>query len=59
MTRPGRMYATPDTNGQVIKSLDAGTMLYPTGEKRDVLWEVTDELGAKGWVSSLLFHLAR
>lgn len=59
MTRPGRMYATPDTNGQVIKSLDAGTMLYPTGEKRDVLWEVTDELGAKGWVSSLLFQLAR
>ena len=59
MTRPGRMYATPDTSGQVVKSLDAGTMLYPTGEKRDVLWEVTDELGAKGWVSSLLFQLAR
>jgi len=59
MTRPGRMYATPDTNGQVIKALEAGTMLYPTGEKRDVLWEVTDELGAKGWVSSLLFQLAR
>ncbi len=59
MIRPGRMYATPDTNGQVVKSLEAGTMLYPTGEKRDVLWEVTDELGAKGWVSSLLFQLAR
>ena len=59
MSRPGRMYATPDTNGQVVKSLDSGTMLYPTGEKRDVLWEVTDELGAKGWVSSLLFQLAR
>ena len=59
MTRPGRMYATPDTSGQVVKSLDAGTMLYPTGEKRDVLWEVTDELGAKGWVSSLLFELAK
>jgi curli biogenesis system outer membrane secretion channel CsgG len=59
MTRPGRMYATPDTNGQVVKSLEPGTMLYPTGQKRDVLWEVTDELGAKGWVSSLLFQLAR
>ena len=59
MNRPGRMYATPDTNGQVVKSLEPGTMLYPTGEKRDVLWEVTDELGAKGWVSSLLFELAR
>jgi len=59
MNRPGRMYVTPDTNGQVVKSLEPGTMLYPTGEKRDVLWEVTDELGAKGWVSSLLFQLAR
>ena len=59
MTKPGRMYATSDTNGQVIKALEPGTMLYPTGEKRDVLWEVTDELGTKGWVSSLLFQLAR
>ena len=59
MTRPGRMYATPDTKGQVVKSIEPGAMLYPTGEQRDVLWEVTDELGAKGWVSSLLFELAR
>jgi curli biogenesis system outer membrane secretion channel CsgG len=59
MAKPGRMYATPDTNGQVVKSLEPGTMLYPTGEKHDVLWEVTDELGTKGWVSSLLFQLAR
>jgi curli biogenesis system outer membrane secretion channel CsgG len=59
MNKPGRMYATPDTTGQVIKPLDPGTMLYPTGQKQDVLWEVTDELGAKGWVSSLLFQLAQ
>lgn len=59
MNKPGHMYATPDIGGQVVKSLDPGTMLYPTGQKHDVLWEVTDELGTKGWVSSLLFHLAR
>ena len=59
MNKPGRMYATPDTNGAVVKSLEPGTMLYPTGQKHDPLWEVTDELGAKGWVSSLLFQLAR
>jgi hypothetical protein len=41
MARPGRMYATPDTNGQVVKSLEPGTMLYPTGEKRDVPHHVT------------------
>src|SRR5207247_2482962 len=39
MNRPGRMYATPDTGGHVIKSLEPGTMLYPTGQKQDVLWE--------------------
>jgi curli biogenesis system outer membrane secretion channel CsgG len=59
MNKPGRMYATPDTNGEVVKSLEPGTMLYPTGQKHDLLWEVTDELGEKGWVSSLLFQLAR
>jgi len=59
MNRPGRMYAAPDTNGQVVKSLESGTMLYPTGRKQDVLWEVSDELGTTGWVSSLLFQLAR
>jgi curli biogenesis system outer membrane secretion channel CsgG len=59
MVKPGRMYATPDTSGKVIKTLDPGIMLYPTGEKQDQLWEVTDELGTKGWVSSLLFELTR
>jgi hypothetical protein len=59
MNKAGHMYATPDISGQVVKSLEPGTMLYPTGQKRDVLWEVTDELGTKGWVSSLLFQLAR
>jgi curli biogenesis system outer membrane secretion channel CsgG len=59
MNRPGRMYAGPDTNGPVVKTLESGTLLYPTGQKRDPLWEVTDELGATGWVSSLLFQQAR
>jgi len=59
MNKPGRMYAGPDTNGRVVKTLEIDTMLYPTGQKQDVLWEVTDELGTKGWVSSLLFQLAR
>jgi len=59
MNRPGRMYATADPNGRVIKPIESGAMLYPTGQKEDVMWEVTDELGAKGWVSSLSFQLAR
>jgi hypothetical protein len=34
-------------------------LLYPTGNKQGVMWEVEDELGNTGWVSSLLVDLAR
>lgn len=34
-------------------------MLYPTGEKDGIWWQVPDELGNEGWVSSALFGLAR
>jgi hypothetical protein len=33
--------------------------LYPTGEKDGIWWEVSDELGNKGWVPSPLFGLAK
>lgn len=59
MAKPGRMYASGDGKGKVVRTLDPGMMLYPTGQKQDVMWEVEDELGNKGWVSSLLFQLAK
>ena len=59
MTRPGRMYATSNTEGAVVRTVSVGMMLYPTGAKDGVMWEVEDELGNKGWVSSLLFELAK
>lgn len=59
MAKPGRMYADAGASGKVVRTLDPGMMLYPTGEKKDVMWEVSDELGNKGWVSSLLFQLAK
>jgi hypothetical protein len=43
----------------VVRTLDPGMMLYPTGEKKEIMWEVEDELGNKGWVSSVLFGLAK
>jgi hypothetical protein len=43
----------------VVRTLDPGTMLYPTGQKQEIMWEVEDELGNKGWVSSVLFGLAK
>lgn len=59
MTRAGHMYTTSSTKSAVIKTLSAGTMLYPTGNKDGVMWEVKDELGVQGWVSSNLFQLAK
>ncbi|MBS0376085.1 MAG: peptidoglycan-binding protein [Proteobacteria bacterium] len=59
MAKPGRMYASADGKGKVVRTLDPGMMLYPTGQKQDVMWEVEDELGNKGWVSSVLFQLAK
>jgi curli biogenesis system outer membrane secretion channel CsgG len=50
LTRPSRMFATPSLKGKLVKTLDAGAILYPTGNKQDGFWEVEDELGTKGWV---------
>lgn len=58
MTRPGRLFTTPKGT-KVVRALDPGMLLYPTGNKEGMMWEVEDELGNKGWVSSSLFELAR
>jgi curli biogenesis system outer membrane secretion channel CsgG len=59
MSRPGRLYEKPDTKSQLVRPLDAGMLLYPTGNKSGVWWEVKDELGNQGWVSSLSIALAK
>lgn len=59
MSKPGRMYAGPDIKSTVVRDLDPGTILYPTGEKQEIFWQVSDELGNEGWVPSTLFQLAR
>jgi hypothetical protein len=42
-----------------LRELDPGMLLYPTGDKQGVWWRVSDELGNEGWVSSVLFQLAK
>jgi hypothetical protein len=59
MSRAGRMYASASDKSKVVRPLDAGMMLYPTGNKEGVWWEVKDELGNQGWVSSLSIALAK
>jgi hypothetical protein len=47
------------TKGKVLRTLDPGMTLFATGEKTEMIWEGEDELGNKGWVSSVLFELAK
>jgi len=53
------MYASASPKSAVVRPLDPGMMLYPTGQKDGPMWEAEDELGNKGWVSSLLFQLSK
>ena len=59
MSKPGRMYESPDLKAKVVRDLDPGAMLYPSGEKNGIWWKVSDELGNEGWVPSTLFNLAK
>src|ERR1700693_5985731 len=58
MAKPGKMYANSDLKSAVVRDLDPGMMLYPTGDKMGVWWKVTDELGNAGWVVSTNFKPA-
>ena len=57
VNKPARLFTTP-AGVKVVRSLEVGMMLYPTGTKDGVMWEVEDELGNKGWVSSTLLELS-
>jgi len=57
--KPARMLANPDGSGEAVRSLDVGMLLYPTGNKENLMWEVEDELGNRGWVNSTMFQLAK
>ena len=59
MRQPGRLLGNADGSGAALRDLNPGDMLYPTGTKLGAMWEVDDELGNRGWVSSNLLELAR
>jgi curli biogenesis system outer membrane secretion channel CsgG len=59
MAKPGKMYEEANNKSMVVRDLDAGMTLYPTGEKDGIWWKVSDELGNEGWVPSPLFNLAK
>jgi len=59
VTRPTRMYQSASTQSTLVRPLDIGARLYPTGAKDGLMWEVKDDLGNQGWVSSITFDLAK
>lgn len=59
MSKSGKLYAESNLKSTIVRELDAGMTLYPTGDKMGVWWKVTDEVGNEGWVVSTNFQLAR
>lgn len=48
--RATNLRATPAAAGKLIRALDPGMSVYPTGNKQDAWWEVADENDNVGWV---------
>lgn len=59
VTKAARLLANSKGTGKAVRSLDPGMMLYPTGNKDGLMWEVEDELGNKGWVNSTSIELSK
>lgn len=53
-----KLYSEANLKSAVVRSLNPGMMLYPTGDKVGVWWKVSDELGNMGWVVSTKLELA-
>ncbi|MBX9795732.1 CsgG/HfaB family protein [Sphingomonas sp.] len=47
---PVQLRATPVGTAKVIRTLPPGAILYPTGNKNGLWWEVADENDNVGWV---------
>ncbi len=59
MSRPGVMRAGPSEKSKVVRTVDPGMILYPTGNTDGAWREVTDEVDNKGWVPNGSLSMAR
>ena len=48
------MRASPSPAAAAVRNFRVGDLVYPTGQKNGVWWEVDDENGNRGWVSSAM-----
>lgn len=49
-TAPTNLRSAPNPQGALIRNLPPGAIVYPTGKKQDLWWEVADENDNVGWV---------
>ncbi len=47
-----KMHRSPSSSSSVVRSLSMGDMVYPTGGKEEMWWEVEDENGNAGWIEN-------
>ncbi len=47
---PVEMKRSPSKSSSTVRKLDPGMMVYPTGGREGMWWEVEDENGNTGWV---------
>jgi curli biogenesis system outer membrane secretion channel CsgG len=59
VVKTGNLYKAANGKGGVVRKVTPGMMLYPTGQKDGVWWQVKDEMGNEGWISSLICELAK
>lgn len=59
VSRATAMRTTSQPTSKIVRSLEPGMTVYPTGQKSGLLWEVEDEHGNLGWLSSEHFNLAK
>ncbi|MEI9963891.1 MAG: SH3 domain-containing protein [Caulobacteraceae bacterium] len=52
VTTPMIMRMGPSPGTKALRNFKPGDLVYPTGQKNGVWWEVDDENGNRGWVSS-------
>jgi curli biogenesis system outer membrane secretion channel CsgG len=58
-SKVGILYVGPSEETNIIRQVRAGTILYPTSNRSDTWWEVEDESGGKGWISSTVLQLGQ
>ena len=53
-TKPITMHKSASPASVAVRSFQPGDLVYPTGQKNGIWWEVDDENGNRGWVSSAM-----